>query len=160
LQDWEANLLFEPVADKILKVAVHEGFGKYAQAVYDSLNQTNPSAINPTYDTYFTGHSLGGAAAVLTALYFYVEQPRRYNIKGVYTFGQPRVFDTRGAASWPIFARNIYHLENCYDPVPLVPVSYDILHSFVINPLDANAQRRQYQHMGKEILLLNRENFG
>jgi hypothetical protein len=155
LQDWEANLLFEPVADKILKVAVHEGFSKYAQTVYDSLTITNPHALNPDYDTYFAGHSLGGAAAVLTALYFYVQEPNHYEIKGVYTFGQPRVFDTRGAASWPTFARHVYHVENCYDPVPLVPVSYDILHSFVINPLDTNAQRQQYQHMGQEILLLN-----
>jgi len=70
LQDWEANLLFHPVSDKLLEVAVHEGFSKYAQAVYDSLTVTNPYVLNPHYDTYFTGHSLGGAAAVLTALYF------------------------------------------------------------------------------------------
>jgi hypothetical protein len=155
LQDWEANLLFEPISDRILKVSVHEGFSKYAQTVYDSLTMTNPHALNPDYDTYFAGHSLGGAAAVLTALYFYVQEPHYYKIKGVYTFGQPRVFDTRGATSWPNFARRVYHVENCYDPVPLVPVSYDILHSFVINPLDTNAQRQQYQHMGHEILLLN-----
>jgi Lipase (class 3) len=159
LQDWEANLLFEPVSDKILQVAVHEGFGKYAQAVYDSLTTVNLYALYPGYDTYFAGHSLGGAAAVLTALYFYVQEPHRYNIKGVYTFGQPRVFDTRGATSWPAFGRNVYHVENCYDPVPLVPVSYDIFHTFVIDPLDANAQRQQYQHIGKEILLLNPREF-
>jgi hypothetical protein len=159
LQDWEANLLFEPVADKNLKVAVHEGFSKYAQAVYDSLTMSDPTILNQNYDIYFAGHSLGGAAAVLTALYFYVEEPRRYNIKGVYTFGQPRVFDTRGATSWPVFARNVYHVENCYDPVPLVPVSYDILHSLVVNPLDPDVERRQYQHMGTEILLLNPNEF-
>ena len=44
---------------------------------------------------------------------------------------QPRVFDTRGAPSWPIFARNVYHVENCYDPVPLVPISYDSVDGLV-----------------------------
>jgi putative lipase involved disintegration of autophagic bodies len=39
------------------------------------------SALIPTYDTYFTGHSLGGAAAVLTALYFYVQDKAPYKIK-------------------------------------------------------------------------------
>ena len=159
LQDWEANLLFSPVSDKILKVPVHEGFSRYAQRVYDSLTVENPHALNPNYDTYLAGHSLGGAAAVLTALYFYVQEPTHYNIKGVYTFGQPRVFDARGATSWPAFADNVYHAENCYDPVPLVPVGYDISHFFLINPLDANAERRQYQHMGQEILLLDRKKF-
>jgi hypothetical protein len=155
LQDWEANLLFSPIYDPILKVSVHHGFSEYAQAVYESLTAKNARALNPAYDTYFAGHSLGGAVAVLTALYFYVQDPHPYIVKGVYTFGQPRVFDSRGATSWPIFALNVHHVENCYDPVPLVPVGYDILHSIFINPLDANAERRQYQHMGQEILLLN-----
>jgi hypothetical protein len=159
LQDWEANLLFSPVSDKLLNVFVHEGFSRYAQRVYDSLTIENPHALNPHYDTYLAGHSLGGAAAVLTALYFYVQDPARYKIKGVYTFGQPRVFDTRGATSWPTFANSVYHVENCYDPVPLVPVGYDIPHFFLIDPLDTNAERRQYQHVGRELLLLNPTEF-
>jgi predicted lipase len=155
LQDWEANFHFEAIADEKLKVNVHEGFARYAKAVYDSLTKDNKDVLNAEYDIFLTGHSLGGAAAVLTGLYFYVEEPQRIKIKGVYTFGQPRVFDNRGATSWPDFARNVFHIENCYDPVPLVPVSDDFIHNFIINPLSTNLIRRQFQHMGHEILLLN-----
>jgi Lipase (class 3) len=155
LEDWEANIDFKPTADDILKVAVHEGFRRYGRAVYDSLTKDNKDVLKPEYDIFVTGHSLGGAAAVLTALYLHVQEPYRYKIKGVYTFGQPRIFDNRGATSWPDFARNVFHIENCYDPVPLVPVGDDIIHTFLINPLSTNIARRQYQHIGQEILLLN-----
>ena len=155
LQDWEANLHFRPVADEILKVNVHEGFSKYARAVYASLTRDHPGALRAGYDTFFTGHSLGGAVAVLVGLYFYVEEPHRYNFKGTYTFGQPRVFDTRGTTSWPNYARNTYRVETCYDPVPLVPVGENIVHSLLASPLSADTERRQYQHLGEEILLLS-----
>jgi hypothetical protein len=102
LQDWEANFNFRPVSDKILKVSVHEGFSKYAKAIHASLTKDHPGALRADYDTFFTGHSLGGAAAVLVGLYFYVEDPHRYKFKGTYTFGQPRVFDTWARFHGPI----------------------------------------------------------
>jgi hypothetical protein len=156
LQDWEANLHFRPVADEILKVSVHEGFNKYARAVYGSLTKGHPGTLKADYDTFFTGHSLGGAVAVLVGLYFYVEESQRYKFKGTYTFGQPRVFDTRGTTSWPDYARNTYRVETCYDPVPLVPIGDSLVHSLVVGPLWADTERRQYQHLGRGILLLNR----
>lgn len=156
LHDWEANSYFKPVADEILKVNVHEGFNKYARAVYVSLTKDHPGTLKADYDTFFTGHSLGGAVAVLVGLYFYVEEPYRYKFKGTYTFGQPRVFDTRGTTSWPDYARNTYRVETCYDPVPLVPIGDSLVHSLLVGPLSADTERRHYQHLGREILLLNR----
>jgi hypothetical protein len=155
LQDWEANIHFKPVADAILQVNVHAGFYSYAQKVYEGLTKTHAGLLRRDYTIFAAGHSLGGAVAMLTALYFYVQEPYDYKIKGVYTFGQPRIFDNRGATSWPDFARNVYHVENCYDPVPLVPIGDDVLHFFLIDPLATNIERRQYQHMGHEILLLD-----
>jgi hypothetical protein len=155
LEDWEANIHFRPVADAILKVNVHAGFYSYAQKVYESLTTIHPDLLRRDYTIYAAGHSLGGAVAMLTALYFYVQEPYQYKVAGVYTFGQPRVFDNRGATSWPDFARNVYHVENCYDPVPLVPIGDDVFHFFLIDPLATNIERRQYQHMGHEILLLD-----
>jgi hypothetical protein len=156
LQDWQANLHFKPIADEILKVGVHEGFSKYARAIYASLTKNYSRALRADYDTYFTGHSLGGAVAVLVGLYFYVEESQRYKLKGTYTFGQPRVFDTRGTTSWPNYARNTYRVATCYDPVPLVPIGDTLVHSLLSSPLSADTERRQYQHLGQEILLLNR----
>lgn len=155
LQDWAANLHFRPTPDEILKVSVHEGFSRYAKAVYASLTKDHRGTLKRGYDTYFTGHSLGGAVAVLVGLYFYAEDPFGYSFKGTYTFGQPRVFDTRGTTSWPAYAQHLYRVENCYDPVPLVPIGDSLLHSVLLGPLSADDQRRQYQHLGQEILLLN-----
>lgn len=161
-EDWYTNIQFKPVIDDVLNVPVHRGFRMYARDLWSVLGRDgtdvlgNPKRpLNRTYKTYVTGHSLGGAAAVLLALYLYQEKPVPFKIAGVYTFGQPRIFDNRGATSWPRFAENVYHVENCQDPVPLVPVGNDLLHFFLIDPLSARVERAQYQHIGREILLLN-----
>ncbi|HEU0217732.1 MAG TPA: lipase family protein [Stellaceae bacterium] len=158
--DWLTDIQFVPVVDAILQVTVHHGFQLYARAVLDDLLVGGHIAeLNPTYPTYITGHSLGGAVAVLLGLYFHVHYPHALAIKAVYTYGQPRVFDNNGATSWPAFADGVYHVENCYDPVPSVPISDSFLGSLISNPLSLRAQQGQYQHIGHEILLLGQGNY-
>jgi pimeloyl-ACP methyl ester carboxylesterase len=159
-QDWLTDIRFVPVTDGILRVTVHHGFELYARAVLDDLIATGHiSELNRTYDTYVAGHSLGGAVAVLLALYLNVQYPSVLNLKGVYTYGQPKVFDNNGATSWPGFADNIYRVENCYDPVPTVPIGESILGSLIVHPLSTRDEQQQYQHIGHEILLLGRGNY-
>jgi hypothetical protein len=154
--DWMTDFRFDPTLDDILQVAVHTGFHLYARAVLaDLLKPDILKELNPTYDTYVAGHSLGGAASVLVALYLYVGYPDALpHLKGVYTYGQPKAFDNHGATSWPNFANNIYRVENCYDPVPLVPIGNDVVDSLILDPLSARTERDQYQHIGHEIVLL------
>ena len=159
-KDWLTDIRFVPVTDRILGVTVHHGFELYARAVLDDLILTGHiSELNPTYDTYVTGHSLGGAAAVLLGLYLNVQYPSMLNLKGVYTYGQPKVFDNNGATSWPGFADTIYRVENCYDPVPTVPIGESFLGSLIVHPLSSREEGQQYQHVGHEILLLGRGNY-
>jgi Lipase (class 3) len=159
-KDWLTDFRFVPVTDGILRVTVHHGFELYARAVLDDLVVTGHiSELNRIYDTYVAGHSLGGAAAVLLGLYLNVQYPSLLNLKGVYTYGQPKVFDNNGATSWPGFADNIYRVENCYDPVPTVPIGESILGSLIVHPLSSRDEAQQYQHIGHEILLLGRGNY-
>jgi len=155
--DWLTDLQFHPVFDDILNVWVHHGFQIYARAVLDDLLGPNQHIrlFNPTYDTYITGHSLGGAAAVVLSLYLYTRYPNALRVDGVYTYGQPKVFDNDGAISWPKFADGIYHVENCYDPVALVPLANDVAHSVFFSPLSVREARNQYEHIGHEIVLLD-----
>jgi Lipase (class 3) len=155
--DWLTDIRFIPVYDDILKVTVHRGFQTYARSVLtDLFDPKHP--LNPNYDTYVTGHSLGGAAAVLVGLYLHVGYPS-INVKGVYTYGQPKVFDNFGATSWPIFFNKIYHVENCYDPVALVPIADSFLGSLIVHPLSLRDETSQYEHVGHEILLLGRQKY-
>lgn len=138
-----------PVTDGILKVTDHHGFELYARTVLDNLIVTGHiGELNHTYDTYVAGHSLGGAVAVLLGLYLNVQYPSVLNLKGVYTMGSRR-FSTI-MASWPGFADNIYRVENCYDPVPTVPIGESILGSLIVHPLSTRDEQQQYQHIGHE----------
>jgi hypothetical protein len=105
-------------------------------------------------DTVVTGHSLGGAAALLVGLYWYTETPQRHHVLAVYTFGQPRVFDNRGATSWPDFAHRVYRYENCLDFVPLIPTGDSFSNSFFVSFL-GNQEASDYEHLGESILLMN-----
>ncbi len=100
---------------------VHHGFLEDFDGINTELTALVKAYLvkNPTGRIYITGHSLGGALAILAALEF---QYQKMPIAGVYTFGQPRV------GNW-IF-RNIYnaalrdltfHIINADDPVPLLP---------------------------------------
>jgi len=68
---------------------VHSGFYEAYQAVADRVDAALVKIGKPVI---FTGHSLGGAIAVLLA-HLYTRVNDATTLKGVYTFGQPRVGD-------------------------------------------------------------------
>lgn len=73
-----------------------------------------------TQPLWITGHSLGGALAVLaaSAFYFSVRRP----VAGIYTYAQPRVGDMQFAAMFDnqLMAQH-YRFVNAFDIVPHVP---------------------------------------
>jgi hypothetical protein len=82
LRNWIRNFEFVPDPD----TGVHTGFGLASQALWDALSsEPKPLAGSALY---FTGHSLGGALAALLAL---SAKDAGMPIRGVYTFGMPRV---------------------------------------------------------------------
>lgn len=123
------------VAGHVMHVTVHDGF-------YDAFRLVEPglrialNATAPSKPIFLTGHSLGGAVALVASAALSGVDSLGGRIAAVYTFGAPRV----GGAN---FARVIkaphYRVVNEGDVVPLVPPNWI----------------SGYQHNG-ELLLLRR----
>ncbi len=119
LADWISNLKINSVPTQF--GSIHRGF---FQSFHD-VRQSLENLIEPllaTRSLLLTGHSLGGALAVLAAMYW----SEKFKIGSVYTFGQPRV----GLPSYQAYMRNhaidrkIHRIVNANDIVPRVPPRY------------------------------------
>jgi len=129
----DVSLKLRPDAD--LGVPLHHGFAYSAKQVYIELKPL----LKPDYKTRLTGHSLGGAVAMILAMYLDESQ---FNVDQVVTFGQPKVTNIPGA-------KKIQHLDvirvvTPQDLVPLVPL---------FDPLDIN-NLDIFWHVGREVILL------
>ncbi len=73
--------------------------------------------MNKKTDTVsLTGHSLGGAEAVILAMYLKTEG---WKVSRVVTFGQPKVTDADGSKRFRDLP--VLRVVNANDSVPLVP---------------------------------------
>ena len=118
VKDWMTNLKIKPVAIKDPRTGaiignMHEGFHDAYMSVHDDI-----AACLKGYEDlplYITGHSLGGALAVVATWY-----QSSARLAACYTFGAPRVGDE---ALIDRFKTPIYRIVNGPDPVPFVPPS-------------------------------------
>lgn len=92
---------------------VHKGF-------HEAFNDAQPDIENlleredvSELPLFVTGHSLGGAVAVMATWYF-----ARDKLAACYTFGAPRVGNHEFNDG---FKTPIYRVVNAFDPVPMVP---------------------------------------
>ena len=127
IQNWRTNIdtkltSLEPKDKDNNKVLVHEGFakswGSIKDEVFEFVDKEAPDLI------FLTGHSLGGALAVIAAVDFCRDKNYKDKFGGVYTFGQPKVGN-------PAFANYFnFHLDlkdqmarfvNNSDFVPRIP---------------------------------------
>lgn len=120
--------------DSVLGMYLHRGF---ASAARDHYRLLLPK-LKPGYPVYITGHSLGGAVAVITGLYL---RKQGFAVK-CYTFGQPKVTNGKGARIAD--SLDLVRFLNGKDLVALVP------------PLDwkPGAKLGGYEHFGREVALL------
>ena len=116
-------------------ILLHNGFAVSAKGIYNNIKPK----LNKQYIIYTTGHSLGGAVAVVLAMYL---KNDGYQIERVVTFGQPKV--TNFSGSRKLDELEIWRVVSSADLVPLVPP----LDMADINNLDI------YWHSGREIILL------
>ncbi len=122
------------------KITLHQGFAQAAEGVYKAVL---PRLIKD-YEISTTGHSLGGAVAVILAMYLDMEQ---YSLGPVITFGQPKLTNVSGAQAFRHL--DITRVVTAQDLVPLVP-PMDMMD---IKNLDI------YWHLGKEIVLLDEHDY-
>lgn len=121
--------------DKHAGVLLHNGFSQAAQAIYTEIKPL----IKPDYVISTTGHSLGGAVALILAMYLDIDN---FNIGQVITFGQPKATNIAGANKFEHL--NVTRVVTEKDLVPLVPP---------FDPVDLN-NLDIYWHLGKEVILL------
>ena len=119
LRDWMVNINCEtqPIRDPNGGTGfvgnMHKGF----HDAYKSVEKSIADRLEGTEDLplYITGHSLGGALAVVATWY---QSSQR--LAACYTFGAPRVGNDQLQGR---FKTPIYRIVNAADPVPFVPPS-------------------------------------
>lgn len=128
------DMKIKMASDKHAGINLHSGFATAAEGVY---KQIRPH-VNQNYTLYTVGHSLGGAVALILAIYLDIDKS---NVGGVTTFGQPKVTDKAGATRFSDLP--ITRVVTEKDVVPLVP------------PIDPSvlSQPNIYWHLGEEIIL-------
>lgn len=128
------DLEYDKKKDPRIHIHLHRGFQIAAQSLYNyAIGRMNKG------DTVsLTGHSLGGAEAVILAMYLKTEG---WNVERVITFGQPKVTDADGAKAFRDLP--LVRAVNVNDPVSLVP------------PLEFKYFKKPYSHLGAEVTLLD-----
>lgn len=121
------------VRDDRSGVLLHRGFRRAADAIYRDIK----AHLDPQYTTYLTGHSLGGAVAAIMGIYLWDDA---YKLGGIYTFGQPKFTNLRGA--------------RIYTDLPLVRVIYQN-DTVPLLPDRARGKRQNFVHIGAVINLLS-----
>lgn len=122
------------VKDSYLGIRLHRGFRDDTLKVYEDLK----SHLNKDYDIRVTGHSLGGAIALILTNYLYREG---YKMQRLVTFGQPKVTDDKSDHQYrqanPDY-KKITRVVRSEDPIPMVPPAGLIV---------------RYGHVGPELIL-------
>jgi signal peptidase II len=112
LQNAAEDADYTKVPARDLGIPVHAGFIDDARAVWSFVRPQ----LRPGLETRVTGHSLGGALAVLLAMRLRVDG---LPVGHVITFGQPKVTTEEGVARFRDLP--LLRVVNHDDPVPLLP---------------------------------------
>ena len=128
------DIALKLMPNKHTGVKLHQGFALTADFIYNELK----SSLNKGYRISTTGHSLGGAVALILAMYMDLDG---YNVGKVVTFGQPKVTNIGGSKRFAHL--DVIRLVMPSDMVPLMP------------PMDAMDMMNVdiYWHLGTEIVL-------
>lgn len=122
-----------------LGIYVHHGFDNDASLVYKDIG---PHLIKGA-KVSVTGHSLGAAIATLLMMYLDYDG---FDIEHSFNFGQPKITNQKGVDAYRSLP--LTRVVDKNDIVPLVPpiTLFDSVHGV-------------YEHLGDEIILLDKENF-
>lgn len=119
---------------------VHAGFYAGVEAVWDEIHDALAScrqgvpldgdtkrkqSLSPLETLYITGHSLGGAMALLAAARLHCDDYRDWSpqrlVRGIYTFGQPMVGDAAFMQGCDGFRERLHRHVYRHDVIPHLP---------------------------------------
>jgi triacylglycerol lipase len=131
---------YNKVLDSRLQVPLHKGFADSALQVYHFAKPL----LKSDYETRVTGHSLGGAAAVIVLMLL---KEDGFKLGQAITFGQPMVTNRDGVRKYRSLP--LLRFVNDKDPVPWLP------------PLEVFAvlDEGPFQHFGPEVVLEDGPNY-
>jgi len=134
----DLDLALQP--DPKLNISLHQGFAAAARAVFEDVKPF----LKTDKAVQTTGHSLGGAVAVILAMYLTQDA---YPLDKVTSFGQPKVTNVAGAKQYDDLP--LIRVVTPQDIVPLVPP----ISPLQIQDLDI------YWHMGEEVILMGNKEY-
>jgi triacylglycerol lipase len=134
------DIAFQLLPDETTGIDLHQGFAKSARVIYEKILPK----LDKSYRITTTGHSLGGAAALVLAMYLDTDG---FTVDKVITFGQPKVTNITGSRKFEHL--NVTRVVMPKDVVPLVPP---------LDPLDLK-NLSIYWHLGTEIILLDGDRY-
>lgn len=130
LEDWVDDLeLFQEPFDRrenspFSGAKVHAGFLKAWRQLHGNglLSAVNDVQMeNPGYRLVITGHSLGGSVAALMAAFIVSSSAAQEQHPLLYTFGQPRVGDSKFAEVYRTFLPDSKRIVHNHDIIPHYP---------------------------------------
>lgn len=121
IADWISDVNFHQIKSNDLPGLIHGGFAKAFEVVKNDVLGAIDRLASDGEPIWITGHSLGGALAVLTAAALHFELGVNH-IAGVYTYGQPRVGDKEFCELFDdALGDRLFRIVNDQDIVPHAP---------------------------------------
>ncbi|WP_405434753.1 lipase family protein [Streptomyces anulatus] len=140
IKDWLSDATTPPVPGPSGTGYIHHGFGEALESIYPEVKNSLDEFRDNGQSVWFTGHSLGGALAMLAGARMYLEAPR-LAAEGVYTYGQPRVCDRLLAAACNKgFKDRMYRFVNNNDIVPQLPPEPVFTHADALRYIDSRGK--------------------
>nr|BAH84825.1 putative lipase [Streptomyces noursei] len=137
LRDWLSDATTPPWPGPGGRGHVHYGFAEALESVWPQVLTTLKEFRDNDQALYFTGHSLGGALAMLAGARLHFEDPK-LTADGVYTFGQPRTCDPGLAKEFnSAFTDRMYRFVNNNDIVPQLPPEPVFRHVSALRHIDS-----------------------
>mmetsp|Transcript_27645 Transcript_27645/g.36271 ORF Transcript_27645/g.36271 Transcript_27645/m.36271 type:complete len:426 (-) Transcript_27645:394-1671(-) len=119
-KNWQVNASANKVWDAELKVHLHSGFKKVADAVVEELMESRQKLL-PDASLHFSGHSQGGAIATIVAAKLKL---RGYGVARIITFGAPGFTTSQGADVLSSMALPLLRVDNHFDIIPYLSLGY------------------------------------
>ncbi|MFJ9850580.1 lipase family protein [Streptomyces sp. NPDC101150] len=140
MRDWLSDATTPPCPGPGGKGFMHYGFGEALDSIWPQVRKALGEFRDNGQSIWFTGHSLGGALAMLAGARLHFEEPR-LTADGIYTFGQPRTCDRLLAQEFnTAFANRMYRFVNNNDVVPQLPPEPAFHHVDALRYIDSKGK--------------------